>query len=278
MRLLTTLLTTLLFVVLAACTADDGSDGSGASGPEEKPTSSATPAKAAPQPKVGTCHAMSFEESVAPTDTAPQVPCGKPHTAQTFHVDDLATVIDGHLVTVDSDHAQQQIATECPARFARFVGGSDEQRRLSMLSVAWFSPTVEQSDAGQDWFRCDITLVRAPGKLGRLPGDLEGALDTEQGRERFGMCSTGEPGTAGFRRVVCSANHSWQAIGTIDVPAAEGGAYPGPEAAQDAGSSCEDTARAEAEDALSFTWGYEWPTREQWEAGRHYGYCWVPTG
>jgi hypothetical protein len=39
---------------------------------------------------------------------------------------------------------------------------------------------------------------------------------------------------------------------------------------------CGDVARARAADPLDFTWSQEVPTREQWDAGQHYGICWVP--
>ena len=53
--------------------------------------------------------------------------------------------------------------------------------------------------------------------------------------------------------------------------------YPGAEAVRDLGTTpCTDAARAVAEDALDFQWGYEWPSLEQWRAGRHYGVCWAP--
>ena len=35
-------------------------------------------------------------------------------------------------------------------------------------------------------------------------------------------------------------------------------------------------ARAVAPDPLDFRWGYEWPTLEQWRAGKRYGVCWAP--
>ena len=30
------------------------------------------------------------------------------------------------------------------------------------------------------------------------------------------------------------------------------------------------------DDPLDFTWSQESPTKEQWDAGRRYGICWVP--
>ena len=39
---------------------------------------------------------------------------------------------------------------------------------------------------------------------------------------------------------------------------------------------CADAARAIASDALDYEWGYEWPTKDQWQAGQTYGRCWSP--
>ncbi|MBJ7529767.1 MAG: hypothetical protein JHD04_09650, partial [Nocardioides sp.] len=101
-----------------------------------------------------------------------------------------------------------------------------------------------------------------------------GVLDTEAGRTRYGVCGTAEPGTAGFSRVVCSRPHSWRAISVVDLGT---GAYPGVDAVRTRGETpCEDAGRDAAADPLSFRWGYEWPTAEQWADGQTYGLCWVP--
>ena len=99
-------------------------------------------------------------------------------------------------------------------------------------------------------------------------------LDRPEGRDRYAMCGTAEPGAADFARVICSERHSWRAITTVPFRA---GAYPGLEKVRAAGEApCQDAASAVADDSLSFQWGYEWPTAEQWEAGQTYGLCWAP--
>ena len=88
------------------------------------------------------------------------------------------------------------------------------------------------------------------------------------------MCGTAEPGTAGFRRVACSTDHSWRALSTVDIA---GRAYPGVEKVRAAGQqTCQDAASAVADDPLNYRWGYEWPTEQQWQSGQHYGICWAP--
>jgi hypothetical protein len=107
-----------------------------------------------------------------------------------------------------------------------------------------------------------------------LPEDSQGMLASEPGLSDYAMCGTAQPSADDFSRVVCSARHSWRAVASVDLP---GAAYPSAEQAADVMESrCREVARERAEDPLEFTWAEERPTREQWEAGRRYGLCWVP--
>ena len=75
--------------------------------------------------------------------------------------------------------------------------------------------------------------------------------------------------------MACALDHSWRAISTI--PLAGGRTYPGAARVRRAGdSTCADQVRADAGLVLEFRYGWEWPTRAQWNAGQHYGYCWSP--
>ena len=67
-------------------------------------------------------------------------------------------------------------------------------------------------------------------------------------------------------------------VGELDLaPKSGNGGYPGLAKVKDAGQdTCADAARAIASDALDYEWGYEWPTKDQWEAGQSYGRCWSP--
>jgi hypothetical protein len=76
--------------------------------------------------------------------------------------------------------------------------------------------------------------------------------------------------------VLCARDDAWRAVSTIDVAPGANDAWPGEAAAKSAGSRCKDEVRAAASDPLSFSWGYEWPTRKRWDAGQHYGFCWAP--
>jgi hypothetical protein len=240
----------------------------------DSPTATPTPARAVPSPRNHACYAYGYRMAVAPVAHGAPVPCSHAHTAITFDVGDLDTVVDGHLVSVDSDRVQAQVAEACPKAFDRFVGGSAEAQRLTMLRPVWFTPSLQQSDHGANWYRCDAVAIAADQELAPLTGRLRGVLTRPLASARFAMCGTAEPGTPAFQRVICAHAHAWRALSTIDVP---GRRYPGVDKAKAAGQQvCQDRAAAASDDPLSYRWGYEWPTAEEWRAGQHYGICWAP--
>ena len=263
-------------LLLASCSSeqDEPSAEPKPSATSSSPATEPTRAAPVPRPRERACYRLSYAEAVAPTSTRGPVPCARPHTSLTFAVGALDLEADGHLLAVDSERVQEQVAATCPEQLPAFLGGSLEDRRLSMLRAVWFTPTVEESDDGADWFRCDVVAIAAAEELAPLRGPVAGVLSTEAGRDRYGMCGTAEPGNPDFQRVVCSREHSWRALRTVTLPP---GAYPGTARVRAAGDGpCEAAGRAAADDSLSFRWGYEWPTRRQWRAGQTYGTCWVP--
>lgn len=274
-RLLPAALLLLAAAVLAACTGNGDAPDAEPSTTSASPTSATpTPAAAAPRPEDRACYRLAFHEAVAPTNGTRARDCADEHTSMTYAVGTLDTVVDGHLIAVDSQRVQAQVARDCPRRLSGFLGGTADDLHLSMLRAVWFTPTVEESDAGADWYRCDVIAIATDGKLSPLTGRLAGVLGKPEGRGRYGMCGTAEPGTKDFARVICSSDHSWRAIQTVDFADSR---YPGETAAREAGQQpCQDAGRNAASDALNFRWGYEWPTEKQWDAGQTDGLCWVP--
>lgn len=256
---------------LGACSSGDDEP---AGAPTTSATPTATPTTAAPaeRPAVGACYDLGFDEALAPTTTSEAVDCAGDHTAQTYAVGQLPTYADGHLLAVDDPAVQAGLAQTCRSSLAEYVGGDADALRLSVLRPVWFSPSIEASDAGEDWYRCDVTAVVDDATLGTLPPTMEGALAGD-GLDSLGLCGTAAPGADGFRRIACGLEHSWRAIDVVDL----GASYPGEDAASTAGSAqCQAAAGALAADALDYEWGYEWPTEEQWVAGQTYGLCWAP--
>jgi len=218
---------------------------------------------------------MDWDQAVAPTAAGGAVvPCTAAHNAQTFAVGTLSTAVQGHLLAVDAAKVQAQAARKCPAALPAYLGGDQETLRLSMLRAVWFTPTVEQAAQGADWYRCDVIGLAGDQQLATITGPLKGVLSSGHASD-WAMCGTAQPGTAGFKRVPCSAPHSWKALQTVALPQ---GHYPGQGSVQKAGTApCQQAAKNVASDALNYRWGYEWPTAEQWKNGQTYGVCWAPS-
>ncbi len=114
--------------------------------------------------------------------------------------------------------------------------------------------------------------------LAKIERNLSGAFEEAVTRDDFATCGTAQPGTDAFRHVLCRDEHSWRAISVLELAdRSEKGRYPGEEVVREAGTDpCAEAAREIASDALDYEWGYEWPTRAQWQAGQTYGRCWSP--
>ncbi len=268
---------TLMALMFLTTACSTGPEGTSAPLAPSRATESVDPlprAKQAPRPINGTCYRLTYDEAVSPTNDARSRPCQKEHTAETYAVGTIDNVVDGHLLAVDSDRVQDAVAKTCPQQLSELVGGSEDDLRLSVLEAVWFTPTVQESDQGADWYRCDALALAADEELAVLDEPLDGVLTTPDGRTTYGMCGTAAPDSAAFERVVCSADHTWRAIEVVDLP---DGAYPGEEAAEASGQApCEAAGEAVADDPLDFKWGYVWPSEEQWDAGETFGRCWAP--
>jgi hypothetical protein len=280
-RLRATVAGLAFLLLVAGCTpsADDpAAERAAPASPAPSAGSSASSAPVRPPaaPREGACYRLRFEQLTEPSNGSRPVPCSSRHDAETVHVGRLDTVVAGHAVSVDSDRVLRQLSRECPRRFAEHVGGSAEGRDLSRLEVVWFAPTLAQADRGADWFRCDVVALAGQDALYPLPPPrrLAKVLDGPDGAA-YGLCGTAAPGDPDFARVICARQHSWRAVATI--PLAGGRTYPGQGSVRRSGDeTCRDRVRAGAADPLKFRYGWEWPTREQWQRGQHFGYCWAP--
>jgi hypothetical protein len=268
-------LATAVAAVALALTACSGSSSSPDAGktpllrsPTPTPTETIAPTPPKP-PKVRTCYRLGYAAALAPTHARKVVPCTGPHTAMTFFVGQYDKSLP-----VDGDQVHQLEATACPRRFAAFVGGTPDDRRLSMLRTVWFTPTVEQAAAGGHWFECVAIALRDDAHLALLQGAVEGVLDRSDGRDDYALCGSAEPGTDGFEQRICAAPHSWVALRTVLF---DPGPYPGTDHVQSAGQQpCKDAGANASSDPLNYRWSYQWPTLQQWKDGRTYGVCWAP--
>ena len=270
------MLSALLSVVAVAAVGCSGSDDDKEPSAPETTTPAPPPTAGPPPPapEEGACYDLTFRQALAPTAGRKPSPCSAAHTSETYAVGTLDTVVDGHLLAVDSQRVQKQVAEACPAALPRFLGGDQAALRLSMFRPVWFTPSLAQSDLGADWYRCDVVIVAGDEELAEPDASLEGALDKEALRDRYAMCGTAAPDDEDFERVICGVEHTWRAIRVIPYPAAK---YPGEAAVRDQlESPCEDAGLDVAEDPLDYQWGYEYPTEEQWDMGQTWGLCWAP--
>lgn len=265
-------LTCVLLLVLTGCSSDD--DASEPSPSVTGASEQAEPPKPPRRPRVGDCYRLTFDEALAPTAPTDRVRCGRKPTAITFHVGKVERNRAGRPRAVDSARVQRQVARVCPEKLAEHVGATPDQVRRSLVRAIWFTPTLEQAEAGADWFRCDV-VASSPGRTFMvLPRTMAGVLGDEAQRDRFTLCATGEPGTKSFSRVPCAAPHAWRAVATVDIP---GDDYPGKDAVAAAmDDPCSDAATDAATNPLDVRWSQEGPTRAQWRNGQRYGICWVP--
>jgi hypothetical protein len=266
-----------LLLLVAGCTGGSGEDARPTSDRPDSTAAETPSATTAPEPpRTGACYRLTLAEAAQPSSGAEPVPCRGRHTTRTIFVGNLDTVVDGHSLAVDSRHVQRQLEESCPARLAAYLGGDRQARALSRFQVVWFSPTLEQFDAGATWFRCDVVAFGRDDALLTLPvRGLRDVLDRPRALREYGLCGTARPGAPGFRRVACRLPHSWVAVATL--PLEGGDRYPGTRVVRQAGDQpCADTVRARNDFLLEFSYGWEWPTRKQWRAGQRYGYCWAP--
>lgn len=280
---LVVLVVAVLVVVSVVGGSDDAPDAPDASAPAQSadPTAATSPS-ATPEPpqrpRRAQCRDLGYRAAIATSDDTATVPCTRPHTAITIAVQPLPRDTADELLPTSTIRSRDRVAATCRREAATFLGGTAEERELSMLQVVWFVPTDEQIAAGADWFRCDVIALRSDARLQQLTGRLRGVVAGD-GAARYGMCGTAAPGARGFERVVCSTTHSWRAIETVPLADAAGrrSRYPGVGVVRDRGQEpCKTAGQDAADDPLEFQWGYEWPSAAQWRAGQTYGICWVP--
>lgn len=260
---------------LGACSDDRGGDAGPT--PSEQAASPGASEKPRPprRPQVGDCHRLTPNQALAPTAPGKRrVKCSRKPTAVTFHVGRIKRKSDGSRLPVDSPKVQKQVARACPEQLQKHLGGTKDLLRRSLLTTVWFTPTIEQEEAGADWFRCDLVAPVSEQKLLVLQTPVKGLLDDPARRERYALCANGEPGKKSFARTTCREAHAWRAVRTVDIA---GDTYPGVgsiKATMD--QACTDAATEEAANPLKLRWSQEGPTRTQWKSGRRHGTCWIP--
>lgn len=251
-----------------------------AAGPLDEPaTPSSSPTRPdssldllpAPPPQ-GACRRLTPADLTRAVDDSARTPCREPHTARTISVGALdARVLAGS--GADSLTVAEQAAEQCDRSFSRYVGGSTEDRRLSRLQPVWFTADEQAIAAGALWVRCDVVAYETDERLATLPRALAGVLDGNGGAQ-LGLCSTKAPQAERARNIACGLPHEWRAFSVIPLG---GGSWPGVDAVRDQGDErCSQQARTVQGNPDEWRYGWQWPTKQQWQVGISYGYCWAP--
>ncbi len=143
-----------------------------------------------------------------------------------------------------------------------------------MLRAVWFTPTVEQSDVGAEWYRCDVIVVAADDELAPLRGRLGRCARHGRWAATATACAAPGPDDPAFERVICSRRHSWRAIATVDF---EPGAYPGVPAVRSEGQHAVRERRSgRRRRRARLRVGLRVADEAAVEAGQTFGRCWAP--
>ncbi len=233
---------------------------------------------APPQPRVGECRNLGYAEISLFSDTTRTTPCAKKHTAYTFAVKKLPRDIAFTGVAIENDAVQNFAGESCRTAFARFIGGDAAERALSRLTVTYFVPNQRHFDLGARWVRCDVVALQSANVLADLPRQkLRGILNDHGALDRFGVCSTTEPGSAGFKLVMCSQDHAYRALAALRLGGSDA-PYPGEQVTRiDGRQRCKHVVDDVLRPGGGYTFGWTYPSPSDWQAGQRFGYCWHKT-
>jgi len=227
-----------------------------------------------PVPALGACYRLTPQDvSQASSSTAP-VPCGQPHTAQTFVAEALPDRF-AHASYDDPGLAAYAYQT-CSRAFIEHTGADESLAMRSILSWAWFRPSHEAWDAGARWYRCDVIgggdQTRAYVDLpARTKGLLLGRPD-----DRWMVCAQGAD-VSGSVKVPCTQKHDWRAVTTI-VLGSHTDPYPGDRVVQTRTRAfCSTSVGAWLGYPVDYDFGYSWFHAGEWDAGNRRSVCWART-
>ena len=270
--------------LLAGCSGSPSSSPSADTSPSASASASLTPSRAATPavvpraPRAKACYRLTAAQLTKPTNASTPVPCASRHTAQTIYVGTLDTVVDGHSVAVDSATVQKQLSTHLPPQARGVRRGVGDRARPEPLQRGLVQPHARAVRPGRGLVplrRHRVRRRRTSWRRCPAPRGSRACWDSAAALDEFGLCGTSAPGAqrlpAGDLRP-----RPLLAGGRHDRPVRRR-AVPRHGAVRKAGDSdCKDLAQARSGNALKYRYGWEWPTREQWDRGQRFGYCWVP--
>jgi len=255
------LVLTVLLMVLTAC-GDDVPEGTD---PRQ--------VDAVEAPDLGACRNLTVEEAAQPSNAGRTVECSAEHTAQTIAVGSLPTRL--HDAAYDAPELETFAYRKCTKAFVKLLGADESQAMRSILTWAWFRPSVKAWASGARWYRCDILgggLESA--QLLALPTNLKGILGNPD--DAWLACATG-PEVDGSVKVPCSTVHDWRAVSTIKLGEPDD-PYPGDRIAEvTTRDYCSQSVGAWLGYPDDYDFGYTWFHETEWAAGNRRSVCWAKT-
>jgi Septum formation len=244
-------------LMLSGC-QDNGSDTTAVMGAVATPS---TPPEdpLAGAPAQSSCHRMTADGALAPTETAAPVDCDSRHTAVTFHVGLFA---EGTVAFEDD-----VVGRGCMTGLLRTLDITRRQLEGSLISWVWFEPTTAQRSAGARWFRCDLVAWNFDEtRLLPLPsGSTPFASGLPDDFQRCLALTSGDVA----RPVTCDRSHDYRWAGSFRAKVRKS---PDRDAAlRLAGKPC---ARMTGQ---TDGWYITWPADESWARGNHTITCYRRT-
>nr|WP_218851777.1 septum formation family protein [Nocardioides panaciterrulae] len=247
-----------------------GCDGSRARGDDGEPDR----VDAVEPPTLGACRDLTPADVAQSSNATATVPCSRAHTAQTYVVGALPSSLVN--AGYDSRALGAWAYRTCSARLMRFLGADESLLMRSVLSWAWFRPSRSAWDAGARWYRCDVV---GGGDQSReyadLPTSVRGQLLGKEDDDWM-VCASGRT-VAGSVKIPCSQPHAWRAVTTI-VLGEKDDPYPGDRLVEvRTHDYCSDSVGAWLGYPASYSLGFTWFHRAEWEAGNRRSVCWAET-
>ncbi len=225
-------------------------------------------------PVLGACRLLTLQSIAQASDATATVPCSKEHTAQTYAVGDLPDELA--TAAYDSSEVGAFAFETCTTQLEKFLGGDESIAMRSIITWAWFRPSVKAWDAGARWYRCDaVGGGEQSATLATLPESARGLL---MGRpdDKWLACVEGPSVDAG-PKISCNQPHDWRAVTTIKLGEPPD-AYPGDRVVEvTTRDFCSDSVGAWLNYPVDFDYGYTWFHQAEWDAGNRRSICWAKT-
>jgi hypothetical protein len=212
-------------------------------------------------PKVGECHRMTAQQSLASVAASRSVGCKAAHTSVVAYVGFQRVPITPKTSVQERKKLGQKL---CEPAYRRLAGGTLADRAMSILTWTLFTPGQDQLERGARWVRCDM-IARSGTKLIRLPAGTPMLAKGVPDQLRVCQTATGSD-------VSCAQPHAFRVQAVFLASPASKPRAPYPDTA-----AYTARARARCQQLTGKPGGY-WqpPSRVGWNAGDHFIRCLTP--